>query len=143
MNKVILIGNIGRDLTLKQTASNTAVLNTAIATSERHKGADGEWHEQTEWHNIVVFGKSAENMARYCSKGSKVAVDGKLQTRSWEKKDGTKAYTTEVIADRVEFLTPKNADPRPQQQTTDPVVEQMQKTQTTQQPTDGDEPPPF
>lgn len=103
MNKVILVGNLGQDPELRHTSNQTAVCNFSVATSEY--AGDGE--TRTEWHNIVVWSKHAENCAQYLSKGKKVAVEGRLQTRSWEGDDGVKRYKTEVVANNVEFITPK------------------------------------
>lgn len=96
LNKVQLIGNLGKDPELR-TTSGDDVCNFSIATSERWKDRDGEQQEKTEWHNIVVWGKLAEVCDRYLSKGSKVYVSGKLQTRKWTDKDGNDRYTTEVV----------------------------------------------
>lgn len=100
VNRVILIGNLGKAPELKYTTSNHhPVCNLSVATSERRKDKE----EQTEWHNVVTFGVTAENCAKYLEKGRPVYIEGRIQTRSWEK-DGQKKYMTEVIADRVVFL---------------------------------------
>ena len=105
INKVILIGNLGKDPELRYTGSGTAVANFSIATSERWKnGESGNFEERTEWHNVVVWGKQGENCNQYLSKGRPVYIEGKLQTRSWQDKDGNKRYTTEVVAQTVKFL---------------------------------------
>lgn len=98
VNKVILIGNLGRDPELKYTPSGTAVANFSIATAESYKGKDGEWKENTEWHNIVAWKALAEYVGNYLTRGSKVYIEGKLKTRNWEGKDGKKVYKTEVQA---------------------------------------------
>jgi single-strand DNA-binding protein len=106
INKVILIGNLTKDLELKHLPSGGSVVNFSVATSETWKDkASGEKQNKVEYHNIVVFGKQAENCARFLSKGSRVFVEGKIQTRSWDDKDGNKRYTTEINASDVKFLT--------------------------------------
>ena len=96
LNKVQIIGNLGKDPEVKYTASGTAVANFSIATNERFKDKAGEWQDRTEWHNIVVWQKLAEIAGEYLKKGGKVYVEGRLQTRSWEK-DGQTKYTTEIV----------------------------------------------
>lgn len=104
VNKVILLGNLGQEPELRYTGSGKAVCNMRIATSERWTGRDGQAGERTEWHTIVVWGKQAESCGQYLHKGSQIYVDGRLQTRSWEDRDGNKRRTTEVVANRVVFL---------------------------------------
>lgn len=108
MNKAIIVGYIGADPELK-TLTNSSVCNFNVATSEKWV-TDGEKHERTEWHRIVVWGKLAEVCAKYLAKGSQVAIEGKIQTRKWEDKDGNVKYTTEVIAEHVNFLDRKKQD---------------------------------
>lgn len=105
MNKTYIIGHLGADPELKALTSGP-VCNFSVATSETWV-KDGEKHERTEWHRIVVWGKRAEVCAKYLTKGSQVAIEGKLQTRSWEGQDGHKKYTTEIVAEHVEFLDRK------------------------------------
>lgn len=107
LNRVILIGNLGRDPEVKYLPSGQAVANFTMATNERWKGKDGQMQERTEWHRIVVYGKSAENCGEYLSKGRTVCVEGRLQTREWEDKNGQKRSTTEVVANSVVFLGSK------------------------------------
>jgi single-strand DNA-binding protein len=105
VNKVILVGNAGRDPELKSLPSGQAVANFSLATSRRWKDKSGEKQEQTEWHNVVAFGRTAEVIAQYVGKGSKLYVEGRLQTRSWDdKQSGEKRYRTEIVADSVQFL---------------------------------------
>jgi len=104
VNKAILIGNLGRDPELRYTQGGQAVANFSIATTERYSSRDGERQERTEWHNIVTWGKTAENCAQYLSKGSSCYVEGRLQTREWEDKEGNKRRTTEVVAQVVQFI---------------------------------------
>ena len=104
LNKVMLIGNLGRDPEIRYTQSGTAVVNFTIATSEQWNDRNsGERQERTEWHRIVVFGKQAEVCEKYLSKGSSIYIEGRLQTRSWEK-DGQTHYTTEIVATNFQFL---------------------------------------
>jgi len=104
VNKVILIGNLGRDPELRYTQGGSAVTNFTLATNERWRDKDGNNQERTEWHRVVVWGRSAENCAQYLQKGRSVYVEGRLQTREWEDKEGNKRQTTEVNALTVQFL---------------------------------------
>jgi single-strand DNA-binding protein len=103
LNKAQLIGRLGQAPELKYTPSGTAVCNFSLATSEKFTGKDGQKQERTEWHRIVVFSKLAELCGQYLSKGRQIYIEGRLQTRSWDK-DGQKHYTTEIVADKVIFL---------------------------------------
>ena len=104
VNKVILIGNLGRDPELRYTQSGQAVANFTLATAERFSTREGERQERTEWHRIVAWGRTAELCAQYLSKGRSVYVEGRLQTREWEDKEGQKRRTTEIVAQTVQFL---------------------------------------
>lgn len=113
LNKVILIGNLGADPEVRFTGSGQAVANMRIATTEKWTSGEKSG-EQTEWHKIVVFGKQAENCKQYLAKGRQIYVEGRLQTRQWDDRDGNKRYTTEVVAQRVLFLGSKSSsDTRP------------------------------
>jgi single-strand DNA-binding protein len=103
VNKVILVGNLGADPELKYTPSNRALCNLRIATTDVFKDKGGQRQERTEWHRVTVWGESAENCNKYLAKGRSVYVEGRLQTRSYDK-DGQKHYATDVVADRVVFL---------------------------------------
>lgn len=103
VNKVILVGNLGRDPELRYTQSGQPLTRFSIATNERFKQGD-DWQERTEWHRVVVWGKQAENCAQYLQKGRSVYIEGRLQTRDWEDKEGNKRQTTEVVAQTVQFL---------------------------------------
>ena len=105
LNKVMLIGNLGRDPEVKYTPNQTAVCTLNIATSDRRKDDSGNWVEQTEWHRVVVFGKTAENCAQYLKKGRSVYVEGRLRTNKWKDKEGNDRYTTEIVAGTVQFLS--------------------------------------
>lgn len=103
-NKVFLIGNLGQDPEVRHTNSGQAVANLRVATSRKFKDKDGTWQEQTEWHTVACWGRTAETAGQYLRKGSKVFVEGRLQTRSWDDKEGKKQYRTEVVADTLKFL---------------------------------------
>ena len=105
VNKVILLGRLGQDPELKTMATGTSVCNFSIATSETWKDKNtGQKKEKTDWSNIVVWGKTAELCNQYLSKGRQAFIEGKLQTRQWEDKEGNKRYTTEIKADTVQFI---------------------------------------
>jgi len=104
VNKVILIGNLGQDPELRYTGSGTAVCNMRLATNESYTDRDGNQVDKTEWHNVVTWARLAEICNEYLSKGSQVYFEGKLQTRSWEDRDGNTRYTTEVKAQEMMFL---------------------------------------
>jgi len=104
VNKVILIGNLGRDPEVKYTQNGTAVANLSVATNEVWTDKSGQKQERTEWHRVVVWGKQAQVLAEHLGKGKQVYVEGSLQTRSWDDRDGNKRYTTEVRAVRVLML---------------------------------------
>ena len=110
VNKAILLGNLGQDPELRHTGSGNAVCNFTLATNESwfDKQAN-ERKEKTTWHNCVVWGASGENCAKYLRKGSKVFVEGRIQTREWNDKDGNKRYTTEIVANSVQFLSTKGS----------------------------------
>ncbi|XCN73093.1 MAG: single-stranded DNA-binding protein [Candidatus Electrothrix aestuarii] len=107
INKVILIGNLGADPELRYTQSGVAVANFRVATTERWKGQDGQMQEQTEWHTIVAWQRLGEICNEYLHKGSKVYIEGKLQTRKWQDQNGNDRYTTEIIAREMKMLTPR------------------------------------
>lgn len=104
LNKAMIIGNLGQDPEVRYTQSNTAVATLNIATSERYKDSNGEYQENTEWHRVVAWGRTAEICQQYLTKGSKVYIEGPIQTRQWEDKDGQKRYTTEIKALRMVML---------------------------------------
>ena len=104
VNKVILVGNLGRDPELRYIPSGQAVANFTLATNDRWRDKEGNNQERTEWHRIVVWGKTAENCAQFLQKGRSVYIEGRLQTREWEDKEGNKRQTTETIAQTVQFL---------------------------------------
>ena len=109
INKVMLIGNLGADPEIRYTQSGTPVVNFRIATTERWKGQDGQQQEQTEWHSIVAWRRLAEICSEFLSKGSKVYIEGKLQTRKWQDQNGNDRYTTEIVARDMQMLSPRGA----------------------------------
>src|SRR5262245_696094 len=113
VNKVILIGNLGADPELRYTNTGSAVANIRIATNEQWTDKNGERQERTEWHQIVVWGKQAENCGKYLRKGRSVYIEGRLQTRQWEDQSGNKRYTTEVVAQTVQFLGGRGGEAAP------------------------------
>lgn len=104
VNKVILVGNLGADPESRSTQSGSTVANLRIATTERAKDRDGNWNDHTEWHRVACFGRTAENVAKYCRKGKQVYIEGKIRTRKWQDRDGNDRWSTEVIADQIRFL---------------------------------------
>lgn len=102
LNKAFVIGNLTRDPELRSLPSGRKVTNFSLATNRYYNDSDGNRQEDTQYHNIVVFGRQAENVAQYLSKGSMALVEGRLQTRSWEQ-DGQRRYRTEIVAQRVQF----------------------------------------
>lgn len=110
LNKVMLIGNVGRPPEMRFTASGIPTTQFSVATSRNRKTPEGEWVEETEWHNIVTWREQAERLNEQLQKGMKVYVEGRIQTRSWEGQDGQKRYRTEIIADQVMILTPRSRD---------------------------------
>jgi single-strand DNA-binding protein len=107
VNKVILIGNLGRDPELRYTKNGQAVANFSLATTDVYNSREGQREERTEWHRIVAWAKTAELCAQYLAKGRSVYIEGQLRTREWEDKDGNKRQTTEVHAQTVQFLGPR------------------------------------
>ena len=117
VNKAILVGNLGRDAELRYTTGGTAVANFSIATSESWNDKQtGERREHTEWHRICLWGPSAERLQQYLVRGKQICVEGRIQTRQWEDRDGNKRYTTEIRADRITLLGRRgDADEAPEQ----------------------------
>jgi single-strand DNA-binding protein len=104
VNKVILVGNLGRDPETRYLPSGDAVTNVSVATSEKWKDKAGETQEHTEWHRVAFFGKLAEIAGEYLKKGSSVYVEGRIRTRKWQDKEGQDKYSTEIVADRMQML---------------------------------------
>jgi single-strand DNA-binding protein len=104
VNKVILVGNLGRDAELRYTPAGAAVSTINMATTEVWNDKVGQRQEKTEWHRVVLWGKQAETLTEYLVKGKQIYVEGRLQTRQWDDKDGNKRYTTEIRGDRIQLL---------------------------------------
>jgi single-strand DNA-binding protein len=104
VNKAILVGNLGRDAEMRFTAGGTPVATVSLATTERFTDRDGQKREDTQWHRIVIWGKTAESLHEYLTKGKQIYVEGKIQTREWTDKEGKPAKTTEIRADRIVLL---------------------------------------
>ena len=104
VNRVILLGNLGADPEMRYTSSGTAVANFRIATTERWNSPSGEKEERTEWHRIVAFGRLGEICGEYLAKGKQVYIEGRLQTRNWEDRDGNQRTTTEIVATGMQML---------------------------------------
>ncbi len=113
LNKAMIIGRLGQDPEVRYTQSNTAVANLSIATSERYKDSTGEWKENTEWHRVVAWGRLAEICQEYLKKGSQVYVEGPIQTRKWEDREGQTRYTTEIKALTLTMLDSKSSREEP------------------------------
>ena len=109
VNKVFLLGRLGKDPEIRTTAGGMTVASFTVATSDRVKGQDGQWTDKTEWHNLVAFQRTAEIVRDYCKKGKEVFVEGKIQTRSWDDKEtGSKKYRTEIIVNELTLLGSKS-----------------------------------
>lgn len=109
INKVILIGNLGNDPEVRYTAAGQAAASFSVATTERWKDKDGSPQEKTEWHKVVAWRRLAEICGEYLSKGSRVYVEGKLQTRKWQDQNGNDRYTTEIVASEIKMLSPRQS----------------------------------
>lgn len=116
INKVILVGRLGKDPEIRYMPNGEAVCNFSLATSESWKDKAGEKQEKTEWHNIVIYRKLAEIAGEYLKKGSLVYLEGKLQTRKWQTKEGQDRYTTEIIVNEMQMLGGKQGQPDQQEQ---------------------------
>src|SRR6185295_6006833 len=104
VNKAILVGNLGRDAEMRFTAGGTPVATVSLATTERYTDKEGQKKEQTEWHRIVIWGKTAESLHEYLTKGKQILVEGKIQTKTWTDKNNVERKTTEINAQRVVLL---------------------------------------
>lgn len=110
VNKAILIGNLGRDAEMRFTAGGTPVATVSLATTERFTDREGQKREDTQWHRIVIWGKTAESLHEYLVKGKQIYVEGKIQTREWTNKEGQKVKTTEIRADKITLLGGGNGE---------------------------------
>jgi single-strand DNA-binding protein len=105
VNKVILLGNVGKDPEIRSTPGGTMVANFTLATSDRFQDQQGNWQDRTEWHNLVAFKRTAEIVRDYVKKGSKLYIEGKIQTRTWDDKEGLKHYKTEILVNDLSLLS--------------------------------------
>lgn len=110
MNKVFLLGRLGKDPELRKTGNGNSVCSFSLATSKKWKDKDGTKQEKTEWHRVVVWGPSADNCSKYLSKGSQVLVDGEIRYSDYDDKDGVKKYVTDINANHVQFLDTKKKE---------------------------------
>jgi len=129
LNKVFIIGNLTRDPELRSLPSGSSVVSFGVATNRVWKNQQGERQEDTQFHNIVVFGKQADTVAQYLKKGSSVLVEGHLQTRSWEAQDGTKRSRTEIVAERIQFGPKRNATADTDSAMAQPKTEEIETIQ--------------
>jgi len=136
VNKVLLLGNLGRNPELRSTPKGNQVLNVSMATTRRWKDRETEQvHDQTDWHRIVVWGRQAEVLAEYLKKGSQIHVEGRLQTRSWTDNDGARRYTTEIVASRIQMLG------RPEDRRSPEPVDEPDVAASVAEPDGGDDIP--
>ena len=122
LNKVILLGNLGAAPEQRATQNGTTVTSFSVATTERWTGKDGQKQEQTEWHRVVTFGRLAEICGQYLTKGSKVYIEGRLQTRQWNDQNGNKRYTTEIVANEMKMLDSRQNGPQIDRQQNEPNI---------------------
>jgi single-strand DNA-binding protein len=139
MNQVTLFGYTGKDIEIRQTNSGDTVINFSLSTEERWTDKQGQVQKKTEWHNLVQFGKGADVTAKYVTKGSQILVTGKLQTRSWDDKDGNKRQKTEIVVQRVEFGRLKD---RQEGQQGEPYPQAPALQQRRREPGQDDDPGP-
>lgn len=111
VNKAIILGNCARDAEIRHSADGSAIANLSIATNETWKDKSGEKQERTEWHKVSLFGKLAEIAGEYVKKGSAIYIEGRIQTRKWQDKEGNDRYTTEIVGDRMQLLGGKRDEP--------------------------------
>jgi len=121
LNKVMLIGNLGKDPEVRYTPAGVAVASFNLATSERFKNKSGEWEERTEWHRVTLWSKLAEIAGEYLSKGKTVYIEGRLQTRKWQDNSGNERYTTEIVGEKMQMLSPKGESRRGGDTTSEPA----------------------
>ena len=126
VNRAILIGNLGRDPDLRYTPSGQPVAKFPIATSERWKDKDGQLQQRTDWHNIVAWGRQAEVCKEYLKKGSPIYIEGRIQSRSYEDKDGNRKYITEIVANRIQMLGRKEEGPSGEETPPEPETEEAE-----------------
>ncbi len=110
VNKVIIIGNVGQDPEVRYTANGVAVVNLSVATSRKWKDKSGDKQEETEWHRVVAYDRTAEVIGDYVKKGSRIYIEGRLKTRKWEDKEGVERYTTEIVTEQLQLMGDRNRD---------------------------------
>jgi single-strand DNA-binding protein len=126
VNKVILLGRLGKDPEMRYAPSGTAIATFSLATNHRQKSPEGEWVDKTEWHNLITFGKTAEIAGEYLKKGKELYIEGRLQTSSWEDQQGVKKYKTEIVVSDLQMIGAKGEESHsspsqaPQKQNTQP-----------------------
>tara|TARA_X000001036_G_scaffold163809_1_gene155496 strand:- start:22750 stop:23196 length:447 start_codon:yes stop_codon:yes gene_type:complete len=144
VNKVILVGTLGQDPDTRYTPSNAAVANLSIATNESWKDKQtGEQKEKTEWHRVVMFNRLAEIATEYLRKGSQVYIEGKIQTRKWEDKDGNDRYTTEIVANEMQMLGGRSTGNTGSSSMNSNSSEEISSPKNTQENDDFDDDIPF
>ena len=136
LNKVMLIGNAGKDPDIRHLENDAVVANFTLATTERYRDKNGNWQDQTEWHNIVCWRALAERVEKYVRKGTQLYIEGKIRTREWVDQSEQKRYSVEILADSIQLLG-KKADNAPQPQTR---VQDVQKLVSQAEETDYDQP---
>ncbi|HUM52590.1 MAG TPA: single-stranded DNA-binding protein [Chitinophagales bacterium] len=141
VNKVILIGRLGKDPEVRKINATTTVCNFPLATNESYKNQDGTYTEQTEWHNIVMWRGVAERAERILKKGNTIFVEGKLRTRSWEDKEGHKRYTTEIVVENFQLLDKKESSGNTQQSSNENKSADTNSSETITEPTFDDDLP--
>jgi len=143
LNKVMLIGNLGADPEIKYTAGGTPIANLRLATAESRKNKEGQWEDTTEWHRIVMFGRSAEVCKDYLKKGSKIYIEGRIQTQSWDdKQSGQKRFMTEIVGNQMVMLDAKGSNDYSGQQSQQSQPRGGQPQQQQQQSSGGYDAPP-
>lgn len=139
VNKVILIGNLGNDPDIRYTASGAAVANISLATAESWRDKEtGDQQERTEWHRIVFFGRLAEIVGEYLKKGSQIYVEGRLQTRKWQDKEGNDRYTTEIVANEMQMLGSRGVSSGPSDFDQSPAAEKAETGKPAKKQADED-----
>ncbi|MBK6276382.1 MAG: single-stranded DNA-binding protein [Chitinophagales bacterium] len=141
VNKVILIGRLGKDPEVRKINATTTVCNFPLATNESYKNQDGTYTEQTEWHNIVMWRGVAERAERILKKGNTIFVEGKLRTRSWEDKEGHKRYTTEIVVENFQLLDKKESSGNTQHSSNENKSADTNSSETITEPTFDDDLP--
>ena len=129
LNKAMIIGRLGADPDIRYTQNNTAIANMSVATSEKFKDKNGEQQERTEWHRLVAWGRLAEISQEYLKKGALIYVEGPIQTRSWENKEGVKQYTTEIKVLQMQMLNTKQEGGNQEQQQNEPGAAKQKPAQ--------------